>query len=108
MDWINLIITSIVALGGTFLFYRENKRGKIIENEARQSEEWKKLYEESKQDSKEKDAKIDSLYLEIKEHRADYYELQKDCETVKLDNVKMKMLKCEKPGCTLRTPPTGY
>lgn len=59
------------GVGAGMLFYSKNKRMKEaearmkeIEAEAKQSFEWKKLYDISDTDSREKDAKIDKLYDE--------------------------------------------
>lgn len=57
------IVSGVLAGGlSPFLFLRQNKDAKEIENESHQSEEWCKLYEEECKERKERDAKIDELY----------------------------------------------
>ena len=59
---IGTIITGIVGCVcgniAVFLFLPQIKKAKNIENEAKQSEEWKKLYIEAHQEITEKDRKI--------------------------------------------------
>ena len=54
------------------------KQALDIENESKQSEEWRKLYIDSQQDSARKDHKIDELRKEINELRVSLYALQRD------------------------------
>ena len=58
---VSVIVTAVVTWAGTFLFYRQKRDSLDIENEARRSEEWRKLYEKSQEDSRDKDRKIDEL-----------------------------------------------
>ncbi|MDR1090102.1 MAG: hypothetical protein LBL79_03425 [Prevotella sp.] len=72
MDWGILIAGVIGVISGNFtafIFFPQMRKTKNIENEAKQSEEWQKLYKEAKSEIQEKDSKIGSLYLKIGEHR---------------------------------------
>ena len=72
------IASSVATWAGTFFFYRQRKQALDIENESKQSEEWRKLYIDSQQDSARKDHKIDELRKEINELRVSLYALQRD------------------------------
>lgn len=120
---IELIITSIVSLftgvGSVLLFFPQVRRSKILENEAKQSEEWHKLYLEEK-DRREEDrkewqndrtqleSKIESLYQRISQVRTEKAETVKQNTKLEVENTKLCLLKCEVPNCTNRKPPTGY
>ena len=111
MDWMSIIMALIGVVGGglaTILFLPQTKRQKNIENESKQSEEWKKLYKESQDVVSTKQSKIDSLYGEIKKLMADSLEQQKENAKLSVENTRLKMLKCEVPACQKRTPPTGF
>ena len=109
---LEIIISAIIGIVGgsvsTFMFFPQIRKNKNIENEAKQSEEWRKLYEEAKSEIKEKDLKIDSLYLKIEEHRDAKVELHKENKTLVVENTRLQILKCEVPLCPKRTPPTGF
>lgn len=79
------IVSGVLAGGlSPFLFLRQNKDAKEIENESHQSEEWCKLYEEECKERKERDAKIDELYKEISVHRDAKGEMAKEFQNWKL------------------------
>jgi hypothetical protein len=84
------------------------KKMKQLENDVKQSEEWKKLYEETQAKNKKKDEKIDSLYVLLEQYRKQEIELRSKKEELNLENIKLKILKCEVPACQKRTPPTGF
>lgn len=120
---IETIITSIVSLvvgiGTTLLFYPQTRKEKNLQNEAKQAEEWRKLYDEERnaRDEDQKDwieerdrldAKIDELYLQINKHRDEKAEVIKRNTTLEVENTRLSMLKCEVVNCSHRQPPTGY
>jgi gas vesicle protein len=111
MDW-GILITGIIGvISGNvtaFLFFPQARRMKQIENEAKQSEEWRKLYEEGKLEIKELNNKIDSLYDVIEQRRECEEKLRTEKEELGLEHMKLKMLKCEVPSCPKRVPPTGF
>lgn len=113
-DSIMSIILSVITTGGltTFLFLPQLRKSKNIDNESKQSDEWRKLYEEASEEATKKDNKIEELYSEISKHRDEKASLQKEVSRLTAENTRLetslKYLKCEKPGCPNRTPPTGY
>lgn len=93
MDWVNGVIGLIGLLigGGGILYYHQNKRSKMIENEARLSQEWEKLYREQKA---EKNAAIEEMQNEIRELQIEVEKLKKlicydfECKKRKLNIIK--------------------
>ena len=76
---------------------------------------WKELAEERQEANKEKDARIteltgqvDARYVEIGEWRDKYNHSQEENAQLRVENTKLMMTKCVKPGCLDREPPTGY
>lgn len=117
------IIAAIIGLIGgnlsALLFFPQMRRSKSLENEAKQSEEWKKLYIEEKErreaDQKaweaeriEYDQKVDNLYQRISVHRDEKAEMTKTNTKLEVENTRLCLLKCEVPACPNRKPPTGY
>lgn len=101
-----LSIATLIIGGGGLLYYKQNKLAKELENEAKQSEEWRKLYEEMKAEAKERDAKIDDLYTQIKAHRDEKAELRTTIADLQVKVTSLKYTKCEKLYCAERVPPT--
>ena len=99
--FLTAIATAVATWGGTVFFYRQRKRGLEIENEARQSDEWRKLYLDSQQDSERKDQKIDELRSEIAELRRALNRLDRQ---VQLNSI----YRCEIVGCERRIPPMHH
>lgn len=103
------IVSGVLAGGlSPFLFLRQIKNAKDIENEPHQSEEWCKLYEEECQERKERDAKIDELYKAISAQRDKKASLAKRISELEVENTRLKLLMCEVPSCPNRKPQTGY
>lgn len=120
---IEIILTSVVSVltgaGSMLLFFPQMRKSKILENEAKQSEEWKKLYDEERnlreldrkrwdEERNQLDTKIDSLYDSITHHRDDKAALNKNNAKLEVENMRLCMLKCEVVNCPNRKPPTGY
>lgn len=120
---IEIIVSSVVSLvlgiGSTLIFYPQTRKEKNLQNEAKQAEEWKKLYDEEHETRREEradwhtereklDLKIDDLYAQINKHRDEKAEITKRNTQLEVANTKLMLLKCEMPGCPKRTPPTGY
>jgi septal ring factor EnvC (AmiA/AmiB activator) len=114
-DWRDIILAVIGCIslwvGGIF-FYPQNKKAKNLENETKQSDEWKRLYQEACEENIRKEKKIEELYKEIAKQRDEKAELHKQSSSLSAENASLstslKYLKCEMPGCPHRTPPTGY
>lgn len=112
MDWttiITSIIGAVVGGGGigAWLYRKENKRGKEVENEKSLADGWKELAEgkqariatlESTIDRK--DEKIDTLYMEMAEMRS-------TIDDLRTENAVLRVYKCIKVGCEHRQPPFG-
>lgn len=120
---LEIILTGVVSLitgaGAMILFYPQERKSKVLANEALQSEEWHKLYEEERNMREEDrkdweeertrlESKIDSLYEQISHQRDCKAELSKENAKLQVDNTRLCMLKCEVPNCSNRKPPTGY
>ena len=101
-------VLGILLGGGGVLFWKQDKRAKEIENEAHQSDEWRKLYERSEQDSRDKSDKIDRLYDEKKELRERFETLMAECAELKIQNKELEYQKCERFECLKRCPPRFY
>jgi uncharacterized protein HemX len=101
-------VLGILLGGGGVLFWKQDKRAKEIENEAHQSDEWRKLYERSEQDSRDKSDKIDRLYDEKKELRERFETLMAECAELKILNKELEYQKCERFECLKRCPPRFY
>ena len=112
-DWITGIVALLGGIGGLggicsiFLFYRENKQAKQLQNEHTANDEWRDLAEKYKQRTtyleatiKEKDSKIDSLYNTISELRNRNDKLS---STVAV----LRITRCKVVGCANRVPPMG-
>lgn len=95
---VSVIITAIVTWAGTFLFYRQKRDSLDIENEARRSEEWRKLYIESQNDSRDKDRKIDELRHSITDMQHQIINLER---LVRINSI----YRCEDVSCSTRRPP---
>lgn len=95
---LSMLITGIATWGGTFLFYRQEKKSRDIDNESKQSDEWRKLYLDSQEDSRSKDKKIDELRKEMAEMRKQINKLEHD---VSLNTI----YRCMVMGCDKRNPP---
>lgn len=102
---VSVIVTAVVTWAGTFLFYRQKRDSLDIENEARRSEEWRKLYEESQKDSRDKDRKIDDLRHSLTDLQRQVIELER---RVRLNSI----YRCERINCAERVqtdePPLRY
>jgi uncharacterized protein HemX len=110
MEIISALTTLLGILlgGGGVLFWKQDKRAKEIENEAHQSDEWRKLYERSEQDSRDKSDKIDRLYDEKKELRERFETLMAECAELKIQNKELEYQKCQRFECLKRCPPRFY
>lgn len=113
------IVSLVLGVGSTLIFYPQTRREKNLQNEAKHAEEWRKLYEEEKtsRDEEQKnwasererlDNKVDELYALINKHRDEKAEIIKRNTKLEVENTRLGMLKCEVVNCPNRKPPTGY
>lgn len=114
------IISSLVSsvalpLLGVFLFYDSKKRKANAEAKRAEAEteslraaEWRKLYEELKEECQRLNAKIDQLYQEKETDRQRIRELQEKATALALENQSLKIKECQVKGCKNRIPPSDY
>lgn len=105
MDWTTIIVSLITALiptGGIawFVFFKENKRAKQLENETTASAQWRELYEKSEAKVESQSLKIESLYKENKM-------LREENNGLTTQRAVLGLLKCRTVGCATRVPPLG-
>lgn len=112
MDWTTIITSLVAALVGgggigAWLYRKENKESKQVENEKSLAEGWKELAEgkQARIDTLEatvdrKDEKIDAMYAEMSELRA-------IIDDLRTENAVLRVYKCVKVGCEHRQPPFG-
>lgn len=94
--------------GGTWLYFRQERKSKELANENTAIAQWQDLFAQYKSECTEKDAKIDKLYDEIKSHRDEKIKLRNEKADLMVENTKLKLTHCEIKGCAKRIPPTGY
>lgn len=111
----SLVATVLIPLVTAFMFYDSRKRK--AEAEARQAEtdnitsyaaEWKKNYEEEKEEKARLSGKIDQLYAEKESERKRIRELMQRNQELELKNQALEFRKCEKRGCKDRIPPSEF
>lgn len=98
------IVALISAIGGTLLgggsvlFYNQNKKAKIIQNESALVKEWEKLYNEEKSKRETNSDKLEALTVEVAKLRA-------EVEMLKADKSNLQYYKCVNIECEKRNPP---
>lgn len=70
------LIGAIAGAAGTFLFYRQNRDAKEIENDSTLAAEWEKLYREQKSIVEANTARIDDLVQQVTSLKAEVAGLQ--------------------------------
>lgn len=117
MEWmvetgIPAVVGAVVALAGRFLFHREEKESKMLDNEIKRAEleqksaerereradEWRRLYIESKEDSDRKEDIIREYQEKEHSHMVENARLEARCAALECQ-------RCEVYGCTKRRPP---
>lgn len=112
MDWTTIIVTILTLLisnGGlvTLVTLREKKNAAFLDNVSKLIDQWQEVAndrklraDELKTDLDRKDAKIDSLYVEIAKLRG-------ELDHTRTSEAVSAMLKCENTACLDRKPPFG-
>lgn len=112
MDYVTLLINAVISLltigGGSILFVRQSRRMKEVEVEAKQSDEWRKLFDQSDTDSRDKDRKIDTLYEERQQLYHKIIEKDKIIAGKDIMIERLKFDRCEIADCLKRHPPRKY
>lgn len=76
LTFITGIFGAIAGAVGTFIFYRQNKKAKEIENDSTLAAEWEKLYREQKSIVEANTARIDDLVQQVTTLRGEVASLQ--------------------------------
>ena len=108
------IATALTAFfGSTILMYKQNKQKAVLENEAFEGEEWKKLYEEETDRVLYWEQKYDNLQLKrdeleglLNKYRDENAQLGVQLAKSQAECTRLGWLKCEKRGCANRQPPS--
>lgn len=106
------IATALVTILGCFMFYDSKKRteaAKASQEEAKATAQyasgWKDLCERKDSELKSKDAKIDSLYEILNQHRANEDKLKDENMEMRLKLQEASWNRCIRNGCDRRSPP---
>lgn len=118
LEIILTFVTSLITLflgGQSVLYYRQTKRLKSLENAEKEQEietkvidGWQEYVAELKAEKAELKTEISKLETDYNELREKHFKALEEKEQVKIENVKLTLLKCEVPSCPSRKPPTGY
>ncbi len=105
MDWTTIISSLGAALltgGGITGFFqiKETRRAKKLENDRSVANEWKELYERSEKKADELGAKLDRVYIELRQ-------AQDGNNEWKVKYAQAQLLLCRKAPCMERDPPLG-
>jgi len=109
MDW-TTIVTTFLSSGvflGLFLI-TERKTSAAMKNTQSQSAEWRKLYEEEKEDNDKKDVKIAELIKEKDQLRDERDAAISDKAKCLITASKLDILRCDCLGCRDRRPPLDF
>lgn len=113
---------NIIELLAFFLFFKQNKKSKELDNDGKQNDNFDKLLEstnkvidiledkfrDSEEDSNNKREEIKKLQVANEELLKGKFDLMTENMDLKIRLQKAELLKCEVKGCKLRQPPTGY
>lgn len=101
------IIPLIIALvsGGGFLYYRENKRSKNIDNEVKIINEYKELLETYKKEKEFYMEKVDELTKEMDEVKRQLAVVQEQLATSNMLYMSANAIRCDVLDCPNRKPP---
>ena len=110
MDWTTIITAALSALipsglVGSIIFYRENKRGKQLENESKVIEEWKGITEVYKARCEELKATVDSKDKKIEELYIEGGAMRERLDKLSSRNAVLEIFKCKEISCGNRKPP---
>lgn len=110
MDWTAIITAAIAALipsglVGTIIFYRENKRGKQLENESKVIEEWQGIADMYKKRCDELKATVDLKDSKIEELYSEGASMRERLDKLSSKNAVLEIFKCKEIACGNRKPP---
>lgn len=110
MDW-TTIVTALVAalipsgLVGTLIFYKENKRGRQLENESKVIAEWQGIADMYKKRCDELKATVDSKNAKIEELYKEGSVMRERLDKLSSKNAVLEIFKCKEISCGNRKPP---
>lgn len=112
-DYLTIIVSAFCSIvsalgGGGIIYYRQTRRMKEADVDAKQSEEWKKLYEKLDADSRAKDQKIDTLLAERQQMHNQLVERDRTIAIKEIQIERLKFARCDTTGCRRRRPPREY
>lgn len=110
MDWTTIITTAITVLIpssilGSVVFYRENKRGKQLENEAKVIVEWQGIADMYKSRCEELKATVDAKDDKIEELYRNETAMRERLDKLSSRNAVLEIFKCKEISCGNRKPP---
>lgn len=110
MDWTTIITTAITGLIpsgilGSVVFYRENKRGKQLENEAKVIVEWQGIADMYKSRCEELKATVDAKDDKIEELYRNETAMRERLDKLSSRNAVLEIFKCKEISCGNRKPP---
>lgn len=104
MDWTTIITCLITFVGGgglaAFLLLPQKRKEADLENERKQSQMWRDLYDEQVKINVHLNTTIDGLWIKIEG-------LRDENNTLSTKVATLTILKCESVGCGTRIPPLG-
>lgn len=113
MDWVQIgsFVLAFLGLGGgSLLYYKANKRGKEIDNESKETENYIKVadvykeYADNRNASAEKkQVKIDKLYGDLRAEQNAHIQTRKECAEKDITIERLKWYKCVR-DCPKRAP----
>ena len=120
MKYAPMIGTGIVTVAGAFFFRKESKRLKqaeVKQAEAAASKDeaeankgeweiWKQQLDRADERLKNRDEKVDSIYIELRAEQAKSLEYIHQINELRLQIKSLELRKCNKRGCSDRTPPS--
>lgn len=110
MDWTTIITTALTLLIpsgilGSVVFYRENKRGKQLENEAKVIVEWQGIADMYKSRCEELKATVDAKDEKIEELYRNETAMREKLDKLSSKNAVLEIFKCRDISCDKRKPP---
>ena len=113
---------NLLELIGFFVFYRQNKKSKELDNDNKAANNFDKVVEVNKEvidmlkenykeldDECDKQAKdIDKLQADKQAMMEEKLQLMEQIHTLKMEKKLAEFKKCEVKNCPNRQPPTGY
>ena len=112
----NSIVPAILSLGGMFLYYRQDRKSRELDNESKMVElekvrvdEWRKLYDEKKAElaeSKERHRKDIQHFKDIIDEQDEIiHEKSIELSEREVMIARLDVMRCECFGCSDRKPP---